>query len=64
MNDFPLRLYDGEIVDKEKSWEGIFELEIIKTSEFLFNTNKDKSLHLQGATPAIAIDNIIPIKAF
>lgn len=60
----PLELYDDELVDKEVSWERIFNLEIIKTSQFLFITNKDKSLYLQGVTPAIPIDNIKPIKTF
>lgn len=59
LNDFPIELYDNENIDKEKSWERIFDIELMKTLKDYTNCDK-----LQGTTGKIPIKNIKVIKEF
>jgi hypothetical protein len=64
LNNFPLRLYEHEEVDKKESWERIFDIDALKGSPYTTFTDGLHHTTLQGITPAISIDNIKALKTF
>ncbi|WP_460520386.1 DUF3841 domain-containing protein [Cyclobacterium sediminis] len=62
LNDFPIELYDGELVDKVESWERIFDLQLMKNSPYLNSDGNDP--YLQGVTPSIPTAKIKVVKSF
>lgn len=56
--DIPILSYEEENIDKEKSWERIFDF------DYLMNDSEWGSIDLQGVTGKVSIDEIKLIKEF
>lgn len=59
LNLYDLQIYEDEVVDKEKSWERIFDFDLLRLSPDWFG-----ELTEQGTTPNISIENIKHIRTF
>ncbi|WP_343344856.1 DUF3841 domain-containing protein [Terrisporobacter petrolearius] len=74
LNDITVDMYDNENIDKEKSWERIFDfdlcIEINKIAEEIyledipFEPNKNIEIIKQGVTSKASLDNVKLIKIF
>jgi hypothetical protein len=64
LNNVPLQLYEDEEVNKEESWERIFDIELLESSPCTAFTDRLHHTTLQGVTPAISIGNIKVLKTF
>ena len=61
--DIPITMYDDEIIDKEKSWERIFDFNVCKE---IYKAHDEESLEIfkQGVTSKVKKNNVKLIKTF
>ncbi len=64
LNNGPLQLYEDEPIDKQESWERIFDINLLESSPYLTFTDGLHHTKLQGVTPAISMDRIKVLKTF
>jgi hypothetical protein len=64
LNNHPFELYEDEKVNKEESWERIFDINLLESSPYTTFTDWLHHTKLQGVTPEISTDNIQVLKTF
>jgi hypothetical protein len=60
LNDFELEAYEGEVIDKELSWQRIFDFDFLRE----FNEGEDKYIVRQYTTGTVPLTNIKHIKTY
>lgn len=68
LNNMPLDLHEEEPIEKQESWERLFNLEVMlksmQSSPFYTKAHEKYIPRLQGVTPAINLNQIKEIKTF